>query len=605
MHLTNSITIIPVIHGKATVAAHIRSLCLNKGYDCIAVDLPECFATDIADVVDALPLISALVAREEQSATAYYLPIDPCDGAIEGLRQARQNYITPVLIGYPVLQKPLSLPPLPDEYTAKDLGYDLFSALCLHATGIPAAQTYDDIAALYLAHKLHGLSVAHNNILALVHCKRFIATVNHFKNEQSYNAVFPEPPRYRIAPYLINPDHLYFTLGELPYVCGKLEQARQDMFAAEPDLAELYKNLFRDTRRDYSESRAAAAVLSISRIQSALTFLRNLTVNRHGLLPSLFDIVIAAKGVGGNAYALQILKAAKYYPFLPIENSNDLLAIGIDRMALPGDSAPCNAINLLRDFDIEWRQISLKVDPTPLQKKEYRFQWNPSHACSHLPEDRSIESFNTHIRHKAHRLLCEGRITTEEFVTSLKDGIDIRETARNWYRGRIYVKDAPPVQGRMDTVIIIFDETHDEIYPQRTTWYAEHAAESTLSFYATDPFADLIGPGIARCFYGGLSLIFPPRPAPNPFELFPLQTNQTLAWRLSVAALLFSKEKNVAYVADKKPSLALRMQANRLKRRLVWIPFSTFSAETRNRLRMFHVLNGRTVRSWAGRFIGD
>ena len=41
------------------------------------------------------------------------------------------------------------------------------------------------------------------------------------------------------------------------------------------------------------------------------------------------------------------------------------------------------------------------------------------------------------------------------------------------------------------------------------TWYAEHGEESTLTFYATDPLADLVGPGIARSYYGGLSLLFP------------------------------------------------------------------------------------------------
>src|SRR5208337_2268634 len=125
-------------------------------------------------------------------------------------------------------------------------------------------------------------------------------------------------------------------------------------------------------------------------------------------------------------------------------------------------------------------------------------------------EDGTIERFNSHVRSKSLKVLVEELARTEKFTSSVKDGIDIRETLRNWHTGTIYVKEVPPARGRMDTVVIIFDAAHDEKYPHHTTWYAEHGEESTLTFYATDPFEDLIGPGIARCRYGGLSLLFPP-----------------------------------------------------------------------------------------------
>jgi hypothetical protein len=45
--------------------------------------------------------------------------------------------------------------------------------------------------------------------------------------------------------------------------------------------------------------------------------------------------------------------------------------------------------------------------------------------------------------------------------------------------------------------------------------------------------------------------------------------------------------------------------AARLKKRLLWIPLSSFSNETIRNLRQFHILNGKEVRSWASRFIGE
>jgi len=77
------------------------------------------------------------------------------------------------------------------------------------------------------------------------------------------------------------------------------------------------------------------------------------------------------------------------------------------------------------------------------------------------------------------------------------------------------------------------------------------------------------------------------------------------AGRLTFGALMFGREKTVAYVSAKAPDLKMRTMASQFKKHLVWVPLSTFSTETLNRLRRFHVLNGKEVRSWAARFIGD
>jgi hypothetical protein len=69
--------------------------------------------------------------------------------------------------------------------------------------------------------------------------------------------------------------------------------------------------------------------------------------------------------------------------------------------------------------------------------------------------------------------------------------------------------------------------------------------------------------------------------------------------------MVFSSEKNVAYVASRKPSSLLRNSAAKLKKHLIWIPLASFSNETLRKLCRFHILNGKDVRSWASRFIGD
>ena len=44
------------------------------------------------------------------------------------------------------------------------------------------------------------------------------------------------------------------------------------------------------------------------------------------------------------------------------------------------------------------------------------------------------------LKKKAKSMLSEERIRTEPFTTSILDGIDLRETIRNWHEGKIYVR---------------------------------------------------------------------------------------------------------------------------------------------------------------------
>jgi len=637
MRIYPEMEMVPVMHGKELFAREVRRLCSEQKFDCIAVDIPRIFQDDLPDAVDGLPLISALIAHvndyDGDDYLRYYIPIDPCDPMIEGVRQARQRRIPFFCVGTEGLRAPKPLPSMPDEYAIKTIGFEAYTALCRSAVkNIAAANVVyridnadiPDINEEYtsamdvadaegIAKRLLSLRSKYHNILAITHLRRFDAVAEYIADGEKSDVDTDTDSRrnYTVLTRFINPDHLYFALGELPFTVGIAERERQNPFAEPLDLAEAVKHLFTDTRDNFFDSREQAAHLSPARIQAALTYLRNLTVLSDRLIPSLFDIIEAAKGVGGNAYAVRVLKNAKYYPYLSIESGEAVVNIGIDRMSLLEDMCPgagrevYGAVNLFRDTEMEWRKIDIKPDPSLEQQKKYRYSWNTRGFCSHLPEDSRIESFGSHARGRALRVLTEHLARSEKFTASVKDGIDVRETMRNWHTGSIYVKELPPARGKIDTAVIIFDEHNDERYPHRTTWYAEHNDESTLTFFATDPFEDLIGPGVARCTYGGLAMLFPPRSVPNVFPAANAMGVRGCTAQLTVGSMFFSKEKNIAYVAASSPNLYLRTLSRRLKKHLVWIPLSTFSTETLTRLRRFHVLNGKKVRSWASRFIGD
>lgn len=603
MRIGDGITLVPYLHGRLAFARHVRRLCTERRFDAIAVDLPEPFAPELYAAVDALPIVSLLLA-DRYGSPAYYIPTDPCDPTIEAIRQGRQRRLPVHLIGDPHLHEPAPLPPLPDEHAIERMGFDAYTALCAHAVGRNDSP-HTERTALHAAHHILSLRPQHDSLLVLIHLRHFAGVVRWLSGERTAGYSPPACARLSVEPFVVNPDHLYFVLGELPFIAGKHEAERHNPFAPPVEIIDAIKDLFRETRDQYFDSPDDTLSLSPTRLQAGLTFVRNLTLMERRFIPTLFDLVAAAKGIGGNAYAVRILKSAKYYPYLPVELDEPVAGVGVDRVAVPGAGTPVRAVNLFRDTSLEWKRLSIRPDPTALRKKKYRFAWNPSGMCSHVPEDRRIESFNAHVRRKCLRIVCEDLVKTERFTSSVKDGIDIRQTLRNWYTGDVYVKEVPPSRGAVDTVVIIFDEHHDERYPHRGTWYAEHEEESTLTFYATDPFHDMIGPGIARSRYGGLSLLFPPRSVPDALAMPARPGLHTLAARLAFGAALFSREKAIAYVAARRPALALRLRVRALGKHLVWIPLSSFSAETLKRLRVFHVLNGKEVRGWAGRFIGE
>ena len=173
-------------------------------------------------------------------------------------------------------------------------------------------------------------------------------------------------------------------------------------------------------------------------------------------------------------------------------------------------------------------------------------------------------------------------------------------------QGGLYVKVVPPSRGSLEVVVFLFDIPADpQVYVNRTTWYAEHAEESTLAFYATDPMKNLVGPGIAQAQYGGALFIFPPRPIPDVWVDKRLDFTDTLEERLLAAAFLHSKDKHVAVVSPRIPPASWRRLARKFGRKIVHLPLKRFSGQLLERLRTFHVLNGKQVRSYAADFIRD
>jgi hypothetical protein len=154
-------------------------------------------------------------------------------------------------------------------------------------------------------------------------------------------------------------------------------------------------------------------------------------------------------------------------------------------------------------------------------------------------------------------------------------------------------------------VVVIFDDDRhgSERYPYQMTWHGEHDQESDMALYATLPTENVVGPGISRCEYGGFLLSYPPRRLAEVWHDPDYQGARSKGEILLLAALDYSLEQNIVYVASRPPRSAFRQLAARIGRRIIHIPLGSLSPVQLKKIRVFHLLAGRDKRDVAQEYI--
>ena len=603
LRLSPKIKILPIIHGSGDFAHEVRREILTNEYDCIALPLPPSFQEQVEGAVHHLPFISAVIANEADDEDSYnFVPIDPCQGVIMGIRVAMEERISRAFIDLEVKNFQPHQAVFPDPYSLKKLSLEKFSAAVLPSIPSPeeGSQITDRIH--WMAFQVHCLELEYENILFL--CP--ITDWPWVRHSYLHRLPYPQEETFHqpLRTHGVSEDTLFFILGELPYVTYLYERSRRDLTPDENLSIDGVKELVIEARGHWAEEnenyrhRATPQQLGLY-----LKYVRNLTLLERRLAPDLYTLALAAKQVIGDDFAITLMETAKSYPYQIEENPYAEMDMGIDRGRLP-DGEIALMKNRLAGMYRTWRSLDLKSPPREDKRRLWKMMWDPYKQCSWPPEDNSIESFNLHVREQAKAILGSDLARSEKFTASVKDGIDIRETLRNWYTGDIYVKEIPPGRGSLEVVVFLFHTPADpEEYRWKSTWYAEHNQESTLCFYATDYSENIIGPGIAQSLYGGAFFLFPPRYIPDIWTDSRFDFAPTLEERLLAGALYHSQERHVALVSPKPPAISWRRMAKRFKKKLIHIPLKRFSAGTVERLRQFHVLNGREVRSYAAEFI--
>jgi hypothetical protein len=648
------VVVLPVLHGRLECAQMVRRAVEKLTPAALAVEYPESLSDHVRRAVSRLPLLSVIETASEPGGRPQYLVVEPADALVEAVRRGMELGIPVHFVDRELAHYPAVRDRLPDVVAAESVGARAFLHAALAAASASERVPEDDlredtmaagIAALVRRQSLHEAAVL---VVCGLHHAR---TLVHRLADLLARGAPPPTPLRRIRReghvlWHLSDSSSAEVLAEPAFVNAAYERSRGTAppTAQVPATAGAVLDLFTRARQapisdpfrtpsppDPGEERPKptgrmglllgicqqARVRYHQRTGEDLrpgTLLRLLryacayALEEAALAPDLFQLVVAARGFVDDTYAHEVWEVATAYPwqaarpeFPPIDLTlRDLH----DRV---------RTIHFHPKLLQRRRRLMRIVKPRPKERRpgEWAERFTGDSICSYPPEDLALEQYGAFLRKRTERVLSAEQTRVVPFSTSIHDGIDIRETVRNWHQNQIYVRIEQAVRGKPGAVVVIFDDeplTEGRGEPKFTwhmTWQGEHEEEGDMALYATDPFAELIGPGIGRARYGGFLLNRPPGQMFGVWEDPHFGEARTKSEVLLRAALDYSSERMVVYVAAAAPRPALRRLAQQMDKKIVYVPIGQLSPVALGRLRVFHVLSDQGVRATAHRFIRD
>ncbi len=596
-----NIRLVPILHNKMEFAVEVRRQFEEFRPDLIAVEYPETLESKILQGAKRLPLLS-VVYYQESDGTFVYLLLEPTDGQVEAIRLGLSEGIPIHFIDRDEEGYPVDLAPMPDPYAVARIGHFAFCQAYLKIHSKASTFSQDILREKTMAYHLHRLRKNAERVL-------FVGGLSHFSGilellNQPQAQVVGRRKREGVALAHLHKESSREIMSETPYLAAEYENARLHDDFEDFDRLKLNLQLINEARENYWKN--CKEELSSIQFRILNTFARNNALITGRLVPNFYQIIVAARGAADDNFAYEVWEKGSDYPWQADQPALPVLRLTGEDLFLDQKK-----IKFHRRLKTKRRRLV----PVPIRKKrrerypgEWRKGFKGFSICSYPPEDVVVEGYGQYLKKRALQIKSEENNKIIPFTCSMKDGLDIRETIRNMTKGEIYVKEERPLRGKVGSVVVIFspdlpDNHGKEQFPWRITWLGEHSQESDMAFYSTRAGVIMDGPGISRCQYGGFMLTYPPMRVydiwKDPF--FDLARNKPE--RLLMAALDYSFEKHVVYVAATPPSGWCKSLAARLGKTIIYLPIGVFSSVTLKKIRQFHVLDGYPVRKWAPSYI--
>jgi len=596
-----NVRLVPVLHNRVEFALEVRRQFESFRPDVVAVEFPVTLEKRIIQGVERLPLLS-VVYYEEQDGTFTYLLLEPTDGQIEAIRLAQAEGIPIRFIDRDTEGYPMDFSPMPDPYAAARIGHFLYAQAYLHIHHGDERSPEDLLREKTMAYHLQHLSREAERVLFVGGLFHLPGILQHL--DRSQTQVIGRREREDVGIAHLHEESSREIMTEMPFLAAAYEQARSEKRSIALDRLEMNSRLIDLAGKNYWKRNKED--LSRTQLKTLYTFSRNYALLSGFLVPSFYQLVVAARGVADDDFAYEVWDLGSRYPWQEE-------APGLPVLRLRGEDLFLDQKRI--KFHRRLKTLRRRLVPIPVRKKrrerkpgEWKREFNVRSICSYPPEDVVIEGYGRYLQKKALQIKTAENTHIEPFTCSMADGIDIRETIRDWARQKIYVKIEKPLRGKVGSVVVIFDpdlpdKEGKEQFPWCVTWLGEHEQESDMAFYSTPAGEVMDGPGISRCQYGGFMLTYPPLRVydiwKDPFFHFARNKPE----RLLIAALDYSVEKHVVYVSATPPSGWCRSIAARLGKQIIYLPIGMFSPVTLKKIRQFHVLDGHPVRTYAHHYI--
>ncbi|MEQ8818950.1 MAG: hypothetical protein RLY93_01805 [Sumerlaeia bacterium] len=611
LRLAANVAAVPVLRQSAPLASEVRRAVVQYQPTALIVDLPQVIGQEICLAVEQLPRIHMIAWRLRGTRAARAVCTDPSDPRIEAIRLALEHGLRVHFVDVAEAGEGTALPRVPDDCAAEGLGAAAFAALYWAAARPEITKRHR-----ILAGRIGRLAARQPDQRYLVVAGLDESAALRHLFAQGAPETQPgaeEPVLLDIESQPLLHEHLPLVLGEIPFAVHLMEQWRAQASPEEPYPMDLILtgllNIAAEQYRDeYDEE------VSLTEWRTLSQFARNLAIERGRLRPGLYELVTAAKGCVDDDFGAIVLELASRYP----ANEQD------DDDPAAHDPSRHRSLNLYVDFGDGFSRADPAYPLYPVSETTFSFrhrrpnqtqrrQWQEEFAdsfffgggiCSWPPEDERIEAFFTHLRKRALAQIGDAHTIVEEARGSLQDGLDMRETARNWHKKKLYVRRERRPPGAVGPVALIW---HD--FPLatpdlwRTTLYAENSNESDIAIFCAPLGQEMAGPQISRTEYHGILSVFPARGIPDVWSAAALYPWGTCARVLIAAGIYLCTEKFMAIVAPEPPDGELKALARERGVGLIYIPLSSFSRKTLKRLRTVHILASHQARSWARDYI--
>ena len=594
----HNIRMVPILHNRVEFALEVRGVFDAFQPDHVAVEYPDTLKARIIQGVKRLPLLS-VVHYEEKDGAFVYLPLEPCDGQVEAIRLALCHSIPLHFIDRDTEGYPNDHTPMPDAYAITRIGHSAYCRAYMDIYRNRKPTTEDALREKTMAYHLRELDRSGKKVL-------FVGGLNHVNGiltmlEHSQAPVIGRRLREKVGLAHLHRDSSREIMGEMPFLQATYERHR--LTGEIPDRLQVQMALLKAAQEKYWKNSKE----KVSRIQLRILnrFARNYALLNHKLAPDFYQLIVASRGAVDDNFAYEVWDLGSDYPW-QAENP------GLPVLRLRGEDLFLDKKRIR--FHRQFKTMRRRLVPVPVKEKrkrrnpeKWKKEFSGNSICSYPPEDVAIEGYGHYLKKKALQIKAEGNVKIEPFSCSIQDGIDIRETIRQWSGGNLYVRAEKPFKGKVGSVVVIFDpdspKSGDEDFPWCVTWLGEHSQESDMAFYSTPAGEVMDGPGISKCQYGGFMLSYPPLRVYDIWRDSFFSFARNKPEKLLMAALDYSLEKHVVYLAAAPPSGWCQSMAARLGKKIIYLPLGTFSPVTLKKIRQFHVLDGHGVRRYARQYL--